>query len=143
MATIAQTTKLRVIRKSVAQLYRLEVVTFTDDTYLSLSDDTIIMSSSDEKEKVCIKRKSTNCSTRKAFLEKAVVELVYKFDKKSYRKCLKGESIAKIRLQYLVHKHIPYLPEYKSHLSISRTLYFSEEKFDFKILMEYKSHCSW
>ena len=26
---------------------------------------------------MCIKRKSTNCSTRKAFLEKAVVELVY------------------------------------------------------------------
>ena len=28
-------------------------------------------------------------STRKAFLEKAVVELVYKFDEKSYRECLK------------------------------------------------------
>ena len=83
IATIvkAQTTKLRVIRKSVALgLYCMEVVTFTDDTYRSLSDDTIIMSSSDKKEMVWIKRKSTNCSTRKAFLEKAVVELVHKFD---------------------------------------------------------------
>ena len=35
-----------------------------------LSDDTIITSSSDKKEMVCIKRRSTNCSTRKAFLEK-------------------------------------------------------------------------
>ena len=61
----------------------MEVVKFTDDTDRSLSDDTIIMSSSDKKELVCIKRKPTSCSTRKRFLEKAVVELVYKFDEKS------------------------------------------------------------
>ena len=36
----------------------------------------------------CI-RKSLNYSTRKAFLEKAVVELVYKFDEKSYCECFK------------------------------------------------------
>ena len=71
MATIAQMTKLRVKRKSVALgLYRMEVIKFTDDTYRSLSDDTIITSSSDKKERVCIKRKCSNCSTRKAFLEK-------------------------------------------------------------------------
>ena len=45
----------------------------------------IITSSSDKKEMVCIKRKSFNCSTRKEFLEKAVVN----FDEKSYRECLK------------------------------------------------------
>ena len=33
---------------------------------------------------------------RKAFLEKAVVELVYIFDEKSYREFLKGELIAKV-----------------------------------------------
>ena len=60
----------------------MEVGKFTDDTYWSLSDDTIIASSFNKKEMVCIKRKSTNCSTRKAFLEKAVVELVYKFDER-------------------------------------------------------------
>ena len=66
----------------------MEVVKFTNNTYRSLSDDTVITSSSDKKEMVCIKRKSTN-SSRKAFLEKAVVELVYKFDQKSYCECLK------------------------------------------------------
>ena len=36
-----------------------------------------------------------------------MVELVYKFDEKLYRECLKGESIAKVRLNFfLVHKHI-------------------------------------
>ena len=34
-------------------------------------------------------RKSLIYSTRKAFLERAVVELVNKFDKKSYHECLK------------------------------------------------------
>ena len=29
--------------------------------------------------------------------------------------------------------HIPYMPEYKSHPSISHTLYSSEEKLDLKI----------
>ena len=40
---------------------------------VSLSNNTIITSSSD-------KRECTKCSTRKAFPEKLVVELVYKFD---------------------------------------------------------------
>ena len=40
-------------------------------------------------------------STRKAFVEKVVVELVYKFDEKSYCKCFKGESIAKVRFNFL------------------------------------------
>ena len=35
-------------------------------------------------------------SMRKAFLECAVIELVYKFVEKSYCECLKGESIAKV-----------------------------------------------
>ena len=57
MATIGQMTKLRVITKSVAlELYRMEVVKFTDHTYQSLSGDIIITSSSDKKEMVCIKR---------------------------------------------------------------------------------------
>ena len=33
---------------------------------------------------------------KKAFLERAVLEVVHKFDKKFYHKCLKGESIAKV-----------------------------------------------
>ena len=90
MATIAQTTKLRVTRKSVVLgLYAMEVVKFADDTYQSMNDDTIITPSSDKNDKVCIKSKSTNCSTSKVFLEKAVVELVYKFDKKSYYESLR------------------------------------------------------
>ena len=35
-------------------------------------------------------------SMRRAFLEYTVVEVVYKFDEKSYCECLKGESIAKV-----------------------------------------------
>ena len=34
-------------------------------------------------------RKFLIYAKRKAFLERAVVELVYKFDEKSYRECLK------------------------------------------------------
>ena len=48
-------------------------------------------------------RKSLIYSTRTTFLEKAVVELVYKFDKKSYQKVsrsLKYDSI------FLGHKHV-------------------------------------
>ena len=67
----------------------MEVVKFTDDTYQSLSDDIIITSPFHKNVMVCIKWKSTICSTRKAFPEKAVVELVYKFGEKSYRECLK------------------------------------------------------
>ena len=65
----------------------MELVKFNDDTY---HDDSIITSSSDKKGMVYIKRKCTNCSTRKAFLEKGVVELIYIFDVKSYSECLKG-----------------------------------------------------
>ena len=36
-----------------------------------------------------LNKKILNYSMRKAFLEKVVVEQVYKFDKKSYRECLK------------------------------------------------------
>ena len=36
------------------------------------------------------------------------------------------------------YSYIPYLPEYKSYPSISRTLYFSGEKFD-QFLTVYKS----
>ena len=44
---------------------------------------------------------------RRAFLERAVVELVYKFDEKSYCECLNGESISKVRFKYFfVHKHM-------------------------------------
>ena len=67
----------------------MEVVKFTYNTYRSFSDDTIITSSSDKKEMVQIERKFTNCSTRKLFLVRAVVELVYTFDEKSSHKCLK------------------------------------------------------
>ena len=53
---------------------------------------------------MCIKRKCTNCSAREAFLEKVVVELIYKFDEKSYHERF---SIAKVRFNFfLVHKHI-------------------------------------
>ena len=35
-----------------------------------------------------------------------MVELVYKFDEKSYCECLKGESISKVCFKYFfVHKH--------------------------------------
>ena len=45
---------------------------------------------------------------RKAFLEKAVVELVYKFDEKSYRECEKvSRSLKYVRFKIIfVHKHI-------------------------------------
>ena len=42
-------------------------------------------------------------------MECAVVELVHKFDQKSYRECYKGESIAKVRFKYIyffVPEHI-------------------------------------
>ena len=37
--------------------------------------------------------KSLIYSMRNVFLDGTVLELVYKFDDKSYRECLKGESI--------------------------------------------------
>ena len=85
---------------NIYNLCSMELVNFTDDTYQSLSNDTITTSSSD-KGMVCIKRKCTNCSTRKAFLEKVVVELVLRSPTRE------SESIAKVQFKYfLVHKHI-------------------------------------
>ena len=43
-------------------------------------------------------------SMRKVFMECAVVELVYKFDEKSYRECLKRSL--KYDSIFFVHKHI-------------------------------------
>ena len=44
---------------------------------------------------------------RKAFLELAVVELVYKFDEKSTASVLKGESTAKVPFKlFMGHIHI-------------------------------------
>ena len=34
-------------------------------------------------------------------MEKEVVELIYKFDEKSYRECLKSESIVKVRFKFM------------------------------------------
>ena len=44
---------------------------------------------------------------RKAFLERAVVDLVYKFDEKSTTSVCKGESIAKVPFKHFWgHIHI-------------------------------------
>ena len=37
-----------------------------------------------------------------------MIELVYKFDEKSYRRCLKSESIAKVRFKFLESTNIMY-----------------------------------
>ena len=63
----------------------MELVKFTDNTYRSLSNDTIVTSSSDKREWCALKGNVL----RKAFREKVVVELVYKLDEKSYRESLK------------------------------------------------------
>ena len=60
----------------------------------------IVSSIRTNRARCAIYKKILIYSTRKAFLEKAVVELVYKFDEKSYRECLKGESIAKVRFNF-------------------------------------------
>ena len=63
MAKIGQMTKLK------EHSYRTilhGVVKFKDGTYRSLSDDTIITSSSDKKDIVCIKRISTNCFNKES-----------------------------------------------------------------------------
>ena len=49
-------------------------------------------------------------SARKVFLEKAVVELVYKFDEKSCCECLKGESIAEVQFNFFWSSNIMYIP---------------------------------
>ena len=55
---------------------------------------------------MCIKRKYTDCSTRKAFLEKVEVDkLVYKFDEKSYRVKV-SQSLKYDSNFFFVHKHI-------------------------------------
>ena len=56
----------------------MELVKFTDDTYRSLSNDTIITSSSADKREWCALKGNVLTAPRKAFLEKVVVELVYK-----------------------------------------------------------------
>ena len=49
-----------------------------------------------------------NYQTRKAFLEKAVVEIVYKFDEKSYLEIKKkvSRSLKYNIYIFLVHKHV-------------------------------------
>ena len=65
-----------------------------------MSCENVIVSSFGQIEQgVHYIRKSLIYSMRKAFLKCAVVELVYKFDEKSYRECLKGELIAKVRFK--------------------------------------------
>ena len=63
----------------------MELVKFTDDTYRSLSNDTIITSSSDKREWCALKGNVLTAQQGK----KVVVELVYIFDEKSYRESLK------------------------------------------------------
>ena len=80
----------------------MEQVKFTDDTYRSLSNDTIITSSSDKRE-WCFKKKCTNCLIRKVFLEKVVVYLVSINSTRSpTAKVRKGESIAKVRFKSFI-----------------------------------------
>ena len=51
---------------------------------------TVIMSIIQTNRARCaLNKKIFNLQTRKAFLKKAVAELVYKFDEKSYSECLK------------------------------------------------------
>ena len=59
----------------------MEVVMFTDDTYQSLSDNTINMSSSDIKKWRALKGKLKIANSISGYS-------VYKFDEKSYFKCL-------------------------------------------------------
>ena len=66
----------------------MELVTFIGGTYRSLSDDTIITSSSDKRE-CCASAQQARFIWRKQCI-------VYKFDEKSYCEHL---SIAKVRLK--------------------------------------------
>ena len=50
-------------------------------------------------------RKFLIYSKRKAFLVKAVVELVYKFDEKSYRECLKRQVVSEVRFKIIFFDH--------------------------------------
>ena len=72
-ATISQRTKLRVVRnsQSVAQRHDyVELVKFTDDTYRSLSNDTIITSSSDKREWCVLKGNILTAQQGKSFWRK-------------------------------------------------------------------------
>ena len=62
----------------------------------------IVLSFGQVEQGVHYIRKSLIYSTRKAFLECAVVELVYKFDEKSTMSVGKGESTAKVPFNLFV-----------------------------------------
>ena len=62
-------------------------------------------------------RKSLIYLMRIVFLEKAAVEIVYKFDEKFYRECLRNESITNVRFNfifgpqtYIIYIFITYFP---------------------------------
>ena len=69
----------------------------------------VIVSSIQTNRARCALYKKSLILKRKAFLEGAVIELVYKFDKKSYHKCLKGESISKVRFNFFLSTYILYI----------------------------------
>ena len=76
-----------------------------DDTYRSWDRATIIVSSFGQIEQgALIVRKSF--IYWKVFLERAVVELVYKFDKKSTTSVSKGESTAKVPFNVVIYINI-------------------------------------
>ena len=53
---------------------------------------------------------------RKTFLEKAVVELVYKFDEKSYHECFEKVSrLLKYDSNFFVHQHRSLYPARAAH----------------------------
>ena len=56
-------------------------------------------------------RKSLIYSTKKAFLERAVVELVYKSTRSPTMNVLKHESISKVRLNFLSTNIYTYITE--------------------------------
>ena len=54
---------------------------------------------------------------KKAFLERAVVELVYKFNELSYHECLKSELIAKVRFEiFFCPRTYIYTQQPRSHI---------------------------
>ena len=67
-----------------------------DDTYQCICAGNCVIQIRTNRARCALYKKILGYSTNKAFLEKAVVGQVYKLDEKSYRECLKGESIAKV-----------------------------------------------
>ena len=47
-----------------------------------------------------------------------MVELVYKFDEKSYCECLKGESISKVRFKYFSNIYMDTRPDHLTLLAL-------------------------